>query len=198
MPSTATISVATAGRRKGSQATQQPAPSSARPLLALAAGLAATAVAACAGCARSDACTAVAAPFLAGAWRGRGGGSPYAVPATPASRFGSAESAPLPGTPEAAEAAALKAAAAAAAKPPPPTDGPIPGMWVDGGDNAPRPDDAPAWPARVRVERSRMFPRKAGALEAAIKVRGEAAGGERERAGALRRVFFFCRNEVYF
>jgi hypothetical protein len=51
-------------------------------------------------------------------------------------------------------------------------------MWVDGGDNPPREADAPAWPARIRVERSRFMPRKPGALEAAIKV---SKGGRRQK-----------------
>ena len=161
---TATVSVGSKAAKAAPTASPSALPSMAT-ALAFAAGLAGAALSGGLACARSDACATAVSPFLL--WRA--GSTPYTAPATPASRFGSAESAPIPGSPE---AVALSAKAAAeAAKPAPPTDGPIPGMWVDGGANAPRDADTPAWPARIRVERARFFPRKAGALEMAIKVR---------------------------
>ena len=49
---------------------------------------------------------------------------------------------------------------------------PLPGLHVDGGSNAPRRSNAVgSWPARVRVERQRLRPRKRGAMERAVEVR---------------------------
>lgn len=49
---------------------------------------------------------------------------------------------------------------------------PLPGLHVDGGSNAPRPSGSiGSWPARVRVERQRLRPRKRGAMERAVEVR---------------------------
>lgn len=47
---------------------------------------------------------------------------------------------------------------------------PLPGLHVDGGNNAPRSGVSP-WPALVRVERQRLKPRKRGAMERAVEVR---------------------------
>ena len=61
---------------------------------------------------------------------------------------------------------------------------PLPGLHVDGGNNAPRRSGSiGSWPARVRVERQRLRPRKRGAMERAVEVRvgGRESGGKRER-----------------
>ena len=65
---------------------------------------------------------------------------------------------------------------------------PLPGMFVGGGSNPPRARGAAPWPARVRVERTVLTPRKPGALERAVQVCGRVGGcvlgwEERERRG---------------
>ena len=47
---------------------------------------------------------------------------------------------------------------------------PLPGMFVGGGSNPPRARGATPWPARVRVERTVLTPRKPGVLEKAVQV----------------------------